>query len=428
MDFGFGPTFTRLLAYGRGGRSVDELGDLQTVERKEGKAKTDWQTIDQLIGAMQFTYSRLTLLALVFAGGLGPLLLMHPIRQVSHPERAWVAFAVLAVTSVQIIYRRVYDNYLKGMNHVALVNRSTTIIGGLGVVSGILVILLGGRLLALTCSLQFWGLVGAARNRWLAFRVDGGYRATSPSVRSSPAVLSLVRSLAWRSGVGSTVLSTFSQSFNFVIAQFLDPVSIVGYLFASKMLATLRQFALTGFYPKIPMLATLRAAGRVDQQVRQTKRNMIITHWSFVIPVVALAITGPTLFRLVGSKIAFPALSLWVLLALKEQLLRISLMHLHVFQLTNRIIAHKVMWVLGLGQAIACYGLFPWLGVYAFPIGAILGTILPMIWLCRLSYRSMDVNFWGFERDVSLVPVAVIALLAVYGFCAGAVGFGTRAP
>jgi hypothetical protein len=413
IDFGFGPTFSRFLAYGRGGRRIEDLEDLRMVEGTTTPIKTNWSTVEQVVTAMRVIYARLAIAALAMALLIGPFLLIRPISQVPNPADAWLAFALVALSSARVIYRRVYENYLRGMNHMALVNRWEALTGSLGVISGVVVILLGGKLLAIVVSLQFWALVAAARNRWLAFHVDGGRFRGFPRRRPDPQFMRLVSSKAWRSGIGSAALSGFSQSFGFVIAQFVNAQVVAQYLFASKTVDSISKFAMAGFGPKLPTLAAFRAAGRVRAQMALAKRGMVVTHWAFAIPIILLGLSGPWLLHQIHSSMEFPVL-LWCLLALKEQMLRTSLMHMQLYQLTNDIVAHKAMVIVAAGQAIACCSLFPLLQVYALPVGAIIGTLLPMVWLWRLSCSSMNVSFWKFESSISLVPILVSFLMIAY--------------
>src|SRR5687768_5938468 len=122
-----------------------------------------------------------------------------------------------------------------GMNHMALVNRWQALMGGLGVLSSVIVVLAGGKLLAVTCCLQFWALINTIRNRWLAMHVDEGRLTTFTRAHKKSDLFPLIWSRAWRSGLGITVLFGFSQSFGFVIAQFMSPQIVAPYMFASRI-------------------------------------------------------------------------------------------------------------------------------------------------------------------------------------------------
>lgn len=421
LDFGFGPTFSRLLAYGRGGRSKDELENLRQIEELPGRGgEPNWDTIEALALCMRRIYSRIALAVFGVLCLAGPLLMARPISASTDPFPLWCALGVVLVSSPRLVARNYYSAYLNGLNHVVLVNRWQVITGSLTVLSSFGVLLAGGGVLSLVISTQFWGIVEATRNRWLARAVDGGRMTRFVSAKPDPQLMGLVWSNAWRVGISSVVFRGYNQTFGLVLAQFGSAPLVASYLLAVRIVEAIKGFSMAGFSPKLPRMASLRAAGKVAEQMRVASRSMRMAHWAFVVPALLVGVLAPTLLHWLGSDTPFVPLELWSLLALSEYLTRFASMHLWLYQITGHVVIHRFILSICILQAIACYTLFPWLGVYAFPVGSILGVLVPLVFICRMSYRSICSSFAKFELPISGWPAVLLFAFVVVSTWRGA--------
>jgi hypothetical protein len=166
VDMGFCVTFVRAIAFClAGAESPAAFQRNAAVSKNDGP---NWGLLDRVIGSMRFIYRRLALLYLVLLAVVGSAVLARPISLTPDPTSAWLAWAVVVVAG----YVNLRTNYLavllQGLNEIALVRRWEAITSVATVLTGFVVLLLGGNLLVLVASMQIWSIAAALRNRWLS--------------------------------------------------------------------------------------------------------------------------------------------------------------------------------------------------------------------------------------------------------------------
>jgi hypothetical protein len=92
---------------------------------------------------------------------------------------------------------------------------------------------------------------------------------------------------------------------------------------------------------------------------------------------------------------------------------RYGAMHLNLYSTTNHIISHVANGVAGVLFVAVSMGLASRAGVFAFPLGLLVGNLGFYAWYSALhSYRAFHLRFWSFERGIVLPPLAIVLLYA----------------
>ncbi len=79
--------------------------------------------------------------------------------------------------------------------------------------------------------------------------------------------------------------------------------------------------------------------------------------------------------------------------------------------LTNHIINHIANGVTGIIYVIVSLIMFKFIGVYAFPVGIIVGYFGFYGWYsAKHTYNAFNLNFWSFEKTTTLPPFAIFLL------------------
>ncbi|MDX1547655.1 MAG: hypothetical protein R3247_11740 [Rhodothermales bacterium] len=412
-DLGFGPTFTRVLAFAMGGTAPDDLADLRRAERPAPSGTPDWQTAEQIWATMRVIYTRLTALAVLLLGTLGTWAVARPIAETADPGSAWMAWGVLLLGSTVALRGTAYGVYLQGVNRIALLRRWEALTGLGSVATSLAVLLLGGGLLGLVLAHQAWMGLTILRNRWLCRAIDGGRFRTFRDRTVHAAVFEAVWPSAWRSGVGIAMSYGLVKLSGVLFAQLGAPGAVATYLLALQLTEMLSRFSQAPFYSKLPLLARLRAEGRQTAQIDLARRGMQLSYWTFVLGFIGLGLFGAPLLDRIGSNVAFADPLLWTLLGLGLVVERYGAMHIQLYSTTNHIIWHVANGVTGTLYLLVSLLLFPVLGVYAFPVGLLAGYLGFYSWYsARHSYRTFGLRFWSFERRTLLHPLAVLLLYA----------------
>lgn len=413
-DLGFAPTFVRVIAYAMGGAS--QLKD------KRGAAthitgEPRWDVVERIWNTMAAIYRRLTLASVLLFALLGTLVLRRPISGLEDHRTAWISWAVVVATFAISLQSNAYAAYLQGMNRVALLKRWETITSVGAMASSIIVLMAGGRLLALVISNQVWVLLNSARNWWLSRSIEGaracGFKKGGPDAE----VIDAVRDSAIRSGLGVIFSRGVIFSSGVIYAQVADAAGLAAYLIAFRVIQMLMDFSNAPFYSKLPLLSKFRSQGREKEQLQMAARGMRLAYWSYVAGVVGAGILAPLAFRQLGSHATWVTPSLWALMGVAFFVERFGAMHIQLYSTTNHIIWHTANGVSGAIYLVTSIVLLPFVGVFAFPLAILVGYISFYSWYAPLHvYRAFTFDFWRFQRDTALVPGAVLFLFASAAF------------
>lgn len=415
-DLGFAPTFTRLIAYAMGG--VERIGDLPRSAREAApRLDPNWILVERIWSTMRVIYWRVTLLALVLLGTLGTWALLRPMRALDDPVRGWAAWGLVLVVSGGMLWANAFAAYLQGLNHVALYRRweALTLLGA--ILTSFVVLLMGGRLLALVVANQGWALVNVLRNWQLARVVDGGRFKSFRREGVDSEVFEAAWPPAWRSGLGISFARGVIYASGLIYAQVAAAAALGTYLIAFRAIQMVSDLAQAPFSSKIPLLARLRSEGRFGDQLHVARRAMRLTYWLYAAGFIAIGLTGTAIFDAIGSNVAFADRRLWALLGLAFFIERYGAMHIQLYSTTNHIVWHIATGVTGTIYLAVSLALLRPLGVYAFPVGVVAGYLGFYSWYsARLVYRIFDRGFFSFERGVLLPPAIVVGLYTMAAF------------
>jgi hypothetical protein len=408
-DLGFAPTFTRLIAYAMGGKR-DDAASPATIS---GVNAPDWQQISRIWSTMRVVYWRLTAIAFVLLAVFGSWSLLRPMRALEDPLNGWLAWTIVLLASTVLLWAGAYASYLQGLNHVALLRRWEALSSIAGILTSFVVLLLGGRLLAVVLANQGWVVVGLLRNRQLARTVEDARLRSFRAEGVDPGVLASTWPSAWRSALGVLFSRGVVQASGPIYAQVAQPVALSSFLITLRVMQFVVELAQAPFYSRIPILNRLRSEGRFDEQLKLARRAMRQSHWAYAIGFVAAGLTATAALRLIGSQVEFSTPALWAILGLGFLLERFGAMHLQLYSTTNHILWHIANGVTGTIYLSLSLALLAWLDVYAFPVALLASYLCFYSWYsARLVYGTFHTGFFEFERSVFLPAATVVALYA----------------
>ena len=407
LDFGLSPTFSRMLAFARGGASLADMADM----RRSGIVRIpNLHTASVVFAALRWFYPRLALGIIALFAVIGTLALQRPIAQIVAPDAAWAAWVLVLTSSAVGFWGNAYASALQGMNSIAPLRRWEVATGLAQIGTSIAVLVSGGGLFALVAAYQFWVIFNALRNRLLLKRLHPALfnRPATPD----PEVLRVMWPATWRSGVGVLMSQGIIQASGVIYSQFGIPAEVAAYLLALRIMTMISQFAQAPFYSKLPYLAELQASGDRETQMLFAQKGMRLAHWIFVAGVIGVAVFIQPALDLIGSRTHFVPAGVWALMSLAFFMERYGAMHLQLYSLTNHIvwhIANGVTGVLMIGIAVLAY---PSLHAYAFPLAMLLATGgFYCTYAVRHSSAAMGLHIATFESRTSLMPAVVLCTM-----------------
>lgn len=412
VDMGFCVTFVRAIAFGLAG--AKELNEFGTVDSKN-KGAPNWDLIKRIVAAMRHIYSRLALLYLVLLSIGGTMLLIRPIGAMEEPGIGWLAWTFVIASGYINLRANFLVVLLQGLNEVALIQRWQAAFALCSIMSGFASLLAGGNLLSLAVLTHVWCVVAVLKYKLLCRRVARGRFADFPRAAQDNEVFAVLWPPTWRSGFGVFTSLGLFQFTGLVNAQFATAANSASYLFGLRLIQTISSFSQAPFYSKMALYPRLRAEGRTAEMLSLAASRMRLSLWVFVLGFVALGLSGPALFQLAQSNVAYPSGILWILFGGTFMIERYGAMHLNLYSTTNKIIAHLANGITGL---VAVFGMLLFCqlwGLTGVPLGLFFGYLAFYSWYPALcTYREFQMSFWKFEWQTTAGPLFGLLVYAGY--------------
>lgn len=408
-DLGFGSSFIRVIAYATGG-----IKDLESLGKKQYRNKgPNFVLLDNILSTMKFTYKKLTIYVAIFITIIGTLSVNKLINQSDMVFEAWLSWTIIIIVTTISFWGRTYSNYLQGANHITLLRRWEAILAFLSIISSAIVIFLGGKLLTLVIVHQSWVIINVFINKYLCNRL---YHKKYNSIISQNIndIYNAVWKRAWRSGLGVLMSYGVIQSSGLIYAQIGTTAEIASYLLGLKIIQTISSFSRAPFYSKIPHMSRLFSENNIGKLLMTAQRGMFFSHVSYVIVFISVGLFFDEFLVLIQSNAAFVSESMWMLMGIAFFLERYGAMHIQLYSTSNQIIWHIANGVSGVLYILSSLLLFSKLGIYAFPIGMIVGNLGFYTWYSAIhAYKEFKMDFMSFESKTSLCPALGIIIYAI---------------
>ena len=405
-------TFSRIINYVWAGADLSHLArHYEEWRPRSGLVVIDKHLMSELLATMQRLFLVLALFSIPLAVVLGGFGLRKPISEVADPGRAWLAWGIVVLVSPLVIYSLQFNAFLQGVDKLALEQRWAALFAIGGSLSGAVVLLLNGDLLALIVVNQLWQVAGFIRLRWLAGSIARSLGVPLGSGGSNREIMRVIWPTAWRSAVGIMSAASIPVVGSLWFAQVLPTKALAELLLGMRVMNIISEFCRPPFYSRIPSLNMMRAQGDLASLVSTAKRGMRVSYLTFVILFLLAPIVASLGLPWIGSQIDVPETDFWLILGAASLLERLGSMHIQIYSTTNEIIMH---WLNGWSSLIAIalsIVLSPRLGGYAFAVGLLISMVVFFSWQAtRYSLNSLRQGVWAFEKDVFL-PAALLQLV-----------------
>lgn len=413
-DFGFGPTFSREIAYGYAGHSlVKQHAQLSNHSSTTAYAAAgpDWAAIESATTAMAWLYRRIALATLLLLAVFGTWAVKLPIERMTQSQMGWIAWCIVALTTAGTIYGNSYSAFLIGANRIELQKRVEAVVIGISLLSQFLAVLAGLGLLGLVLVAQVGFITQVLVNRALAFRVSHGRFGNTGQSELNYQVMRSMWPAAWRTAIGAIMSIGVSQGMTIAIANMLVAAEAASVQLALRIMQIISQFSQVPFYTMIPELNRLRADGKTEPLAVAAAAAMRKSLWIFMVGALAVDLGIRHLLAMLGSQTHFRGNFFWLALTLAVCAERFGAMHINILLTSNRAIAHVANGVTGLLWVAGMVVLFPRIGPLALPISMFIAYTGFYAWYSAvLSHRSMPgISFWRFAGRVTAFPLILAA-------------------
>lgn len=414
LDFGFSPTFSRLISYAFGGLKLEELSGVgdSSVKQRKGAGFTDWDTVGVLRRYIRNTYFWISIIGLVFTATVGSLAVFKPIANTDIPSfDAWFAWSIVAVSSTIQLYGMRFSSELQGANNIAIVQRWQMLTAFGALISAAIVLFFNYSMLLLVQAYYIWAIINVLILKRVSSIVFQSAKPSDAPSELKGIVRNTIWGPVWRSGFGILLSLGVIHSISVIYAQLAPAREVASYMLGIQAIQALSSFSRAPFYVKIPHMARLMAESMVANVVDVSRKAMRLSYAIYVVGFVLITLFVPPILSFIDSEVAFPEAKVWLLLGMGVIFERYGAMHIQMYSLTNKIIWHIANGITGLLIIVISFTLYPLLNVVAFPLAILLSNGLFYSWYSSShSYGEFKQKFLG--NELTLFIPALIAMTA----------------
>jgi len=405
-DFGFNSTFSRCIALAIGG--VDRI---QIMKRPDAHLrKPNYSLLSKIVGTMSKLYFWIGLAVFLLMTIFGTISLVRLIAKQDNGLYSWFAWAVIVISTTFVIWGFKYSAYLQGVNEIAIFRRWEAIVKLVATISGIMILEMGGGILALIVSNQLFLIFNVLINMLFSRNVCNGlYLKKERKIDFQ--TLKDIWPPAWKTGIGYLMSLGLIQMSGIIYAQFAPVAQLATLLIGLKIIDMVSQFSQAPFYSKLPLMARLFAQGDFVTTTKIALVGMRRSYISFLVAWIGLGFTGSYFLNLIQSNVDFPEPKFWALLGFGYLIMRFGGMHINLYNLTNDIKNHIANGITGILYLVFLLVFFPLINIYALPLAICLSGVGFYAWYAAVhSYRIIPISFFKFEK-MSFLPNLIIALI-----------------
>lgn len=400
LDFGFGPTLTRRIAFA----TAPSVAHADVKLSEAGREK-----LGHLIATGKVIYRSLAFIVLLLAGSTGMILLRRVTTNDLSQGQVLVAWALFCISYAINTWGALWVALLGGLGYVGSASLIGIIIQVAAMIIKIVVVLLGGGLLPLAITECIASVatrqVARAYLHWKEPEL-----ATCPGKWSPAEFYSLLNPAIknWLTALGAFLILQTDQ---FFIVAYRGVAQIADYRATYSVFSNLNILATTFSLVSSPFYSQLWQSGHLEMMHTILFRNLKVGLGIMLAGLVAVVGSSPSLFNLwlgPGHFVGFP-----ILLAFSTMLLLETQHGLFVLAARSTEDEVYVPWALGAGVLnLVLTGLLVQpLGLLGVALGTMLAQITTNNWFCVAHGLSrLRVRFATYFREV-LTPLAMLGLV-----------------
>ena len=405
--FGFNSTFSRFIVYVNNGVKIRHFKEIKSFNKKYS-CDVDRKEFSRIYILMKKIYLMLSIIYFFVILILGFLVLKKPISFMENSIDGWMSFTTILFGTTICLYFGYYQNYMIGVNRVALVQRISGIVNILGLFVIILILTISPSLLSVVLVFQMISLLCLVVIVLVAHK-----DLTRRNLYISPCdfdfeLFKLVWSFSWKSGFTSVVSSIIKHISGIIIAQLFVPSTVASFLFTQKIFNFIEAFTTSTFAARLPSLAALRGTGDFERLLPLLKRSQYLSFFVFFIGYLSFLVFGEALLSLIKSNVNLVSFEIVILFSFTTFISRWGGMSLIISNQANVVLEHLSVMIYFLSITLLNIILFQFYqSISVFLFSQIIGVFLSIFIIRKDLYNSLFTSFIRYERTV-LFPATLV--------------------
>jgi hypothetical protein len=411
IDFGFYPTFSRVVSYAFNG-----LSDLDNIDGNHSfdKDKPNWDLMGKIYGTINSTYLLLGIIVFFVVFGFSYFSISEIINRTQNHTELWLAYFFYILSVFVSFYAKKFDAVIIGTNNIAIINRWDIINTLIVTFTSIAIVFFKLSLFWLSVNQLFFAVVLVLRDFYIERKICNGQFKMFHFFSFDKQIFRWCWEPTWKSGVLILCSTGVNQASGFIYAHYSNSLMLASYLLSLKLISTVSQFSQAPFYSKLTIFSGLRVQNKIESLIDASAKSMKNSLIVFVIGASFLLLFGNYGLTLIGSHATLIDGRIMLLICWVLFLERHHAMHAQIYVTTNKI---SFFWSSIISAAInvmIIIILLPIVGIWSFPIAqGISNLAISNWWNVRLSIKSLNVSFKSFFIKSALIPTIAFLIISI---------------
>ena len=410
VQFGFNTTFARFIAYVNSGVTIEEFRNLRYKKDIKFKDTIDKLEFGRVFYLMKYLYVFLSVIYLIVLFLIGYFSLGKPIESLANPGDGWMAASIVAVSTTITLSFGYYQNFMLGINKVALLQRITGIVNLIGLIFILGILFLHPTLVSIVFIYQLVSLSVLVSISYFAKKEFVNMHIKVPEKVFDKELFSIVWDSAWKSGITTVIANVVKHISAILVAQLFSPTASASFLFTKRIFDIIENFTMTTFNARVPAIAKYRGQGNFDKLMPYLRQTQYISYGVFLLGYIILLVGGEHILSLISSNVSLGTSSLIILFSFASFFSRYGGMSLAISNQSNHIIEHINALVGSTVFFITIFLFYESFSINVFPFAQIVAFLFVIYLFIKNVYPTLHTTFWQYEKKV-FIPILGILIL-----------------
>jgi O-antigen/teichoic acid export membrane protein len=411
VQFGFNTTFARFIAYVNSGVKIGEFRNLRFKKDTQYENEVNKSEFSRVFHLMKYVYVFLSIIYFIVLLLIGYFSLITPISSLPTPSDGWIAASVVTVSTTITLFLGYYQNFMLGINKVALVQRITGIVNLIGLVFILSVLFLNPTLLSIVLIYQVVSLCVLFTIVYFSKKEIRKMNIEKTKNSFDKELFSIVWESAWKSGITTVIANVVKHISVILVAQFFSPAVSASFLFTKRIFDIIENFTMTTFQARIPIIAKYRGQGNFEKLIPLLRQTQYISYGVYLVGYIVLLVTGEYILSLIGSNVNLGSYSLIVLFSFATFMSRWGGMSLSISNQSNHVVEHINAIVVAVVFFTVVFIFYKTLGIEVFPFAQTISMIAVSPFIIKLVYKNLHTTFWQYEKKVFIPLFGILILI-----------------
>jgi hypothetical protein len=400
VQFGFSSTFPRFIAYSYSGVKINEFVNIRNKKNLSNSKSINRSEFARIFYFMKYIYFFLSIVYILVLLGIGYIALPGPIMSLTIPYDGWLAFGIVVITSTISLWYGYNQNFLIGVNKVALMQKISSLIDLIGLVFILIVLYSYPTLVSIVLVYNLVALCKIFTLLYFGRNFFNSMSIGSSKVFFDKELFAIVWDSTWKSGITNIIANVVKHISAILVAQFFPTSASASFLFTKRIFDIIETFSMTAFIARVPVIAKYRGQGDFKKLMPLLRQTQSICYLVYLFGYVMLLFFGELVISHLGANVSLGSYLLIISFSFATFFSRWAGMTAMISNLSNHVVDYINLSVAAPVYLISAYLLYEIIGINAFPVAMFLGYFIASPTLIFTVYKTIYMTFWQYEKKI----------------------------